>query len=124
MIIYLRPMTFIYFISYYKLMVIIYITTFIIFISKTHDNYLSYKPIMIIYRKTHENITLFYCSGCYHILFETCGYFIYLKPMVNIILKKYWRSLFKRPKENIIYKIIHGKNYEKPFKLLFKAHGN
>ena len=47
---------------------------------------------------------------------------LYLKPMVNIIRKKYWRSLFKSPKENIIYKIIHGKNYEKPFKLLFKAH--
>ena len=35
--------------------------------------------IMIIYRETHENITLFHYSGCYH---------IYLKPMINIILKK------------------------------------
>ena len=26
---------------------------------------------MIIYRKTHENITLFHYSGSYHILFET-----------------------------------------------------
>ena len=41
--------------------------------------------IMIIYRETHENITLFHYSDCYH---------IYLKPMINIILKKkYWRSL-------------------------------
>ena len=64
---------------------------------------------MIIYRKTHENITLFYYSGCYHILFETHGYFLCLKPMVNIIFKKYWRSLFKSPKENIIYEIIHSK---------------
>ena len=44
--------------------------------------------IMIIYRKTHKNITLFHYSGCYHILFETHGYCLYLKPMVNIILKK------------------------------------
>ena len=44
--------------------------------------------------------------------------------MVNIILKKYSKLLFKNPKENIIYKIIHDKNYEKPFKLLFKAHEN
>ena len=35
--------------------------------------------IMIIYRETHENITLFYYSDCFH---------IYLKPMINIILKK------------------------------------
>ena len=34
--------------------------------------------IMIIYRETHENITLFHYSDCYH---------IYLKSMVNIILK-------------------------------------
>ena len=72
--------------------------------------------IMIIYRETHENITLFHYSGCYH---------IYLKPMLNIILKKnigghYLKSL----KENIIYKVIHSKNYEKLYKLLFKAHGN
>ena len=60
----------------------------------------------------------------YHILYETNGYCLYLKPMVNIIFKKYWRSSFKNPKENIIYKIIHDKNYEKLFKLLFKAHGN
>ena len=72
MIIYLRLMTFIYFISYYKLMFTICITTFIIFIYKTYDDYSPYKPIMIIYRKTHENITLFHYSGCYH---------IYLKPM-------------------------------------------
>ena len=72
--------------------------------------------IMIIYRKTHENITLFHYSGCYH---------IYLKLMVNINLKKnigghYLKSL----KENIIYKVIHGKNYEKLYKLLFKANEN
>ena len=48
-------------------------------ISKTHGNYSSYMPIMIIYKKkTHGNITLFYYSG----------YCLYLKPMVNIILKK------------------------------------
>ena len=35
--------------------------------------------IMIIYREAHENITLFYYSGYYH---------IYLKLMVNIIFKK------------------------------------
>ena len=81
-----------------------YITTFIIFIFKTHDNYSPYKHIMIIYRKTHENITLFHYSVCYHILFETHGYCLSLKPMVNIIFKKYWRLLFKSPKENIIYK--------------------
>ena len=79
---------------------------------------------MIIYRKTHENITLLYYCGCYHTLFETHGYCLYLKPMVNIILKKYWKLLFKNPKENIIYKIIHDKNYKKPFKFLFKAHEN
>ena len=44
--------------------------------------------------------------------------------MVNIIHKKHLRLLFKSPKENIIYKIIHGKNYEKLYKLLFKTHGN
>ena len=75
-------------------------------------------------KKNHWNITLFHYSGCYHILFKTHWYFFYLKLMVDIILKKYWRSLFKSPKENIIYKIIHGKSYEKPFKLLFKSHGN
>ena len=58
------------------------------------------------------------------IVVETHEYCLYLKPMVNIILKKYWKSLFKSPKENIIYKIIHDKNYEKPFKLLFTAHEN
>ena len=73
--------------------------------------------IMIIYRETHENITLFHYSGCYH---------IYLKPLVNIILKKnigghYLKKSFK---ENIIYKVIHSKNYEKLNKLLFKAHGD
>ena len=108
-----------------------YITTFIIFISKTHDNYSPYKHITIKkkLKKKKENITLFHYSGCYHILFETHGYFLYLKPMVNIILKKHWRSLFKSlpappPSQNIIYKIIHGKNYEKLYRLLFKAHGN
>ena len=79
---------------------------------------------MIIYGKTHKNIILFHYSGCYHILFETHGYGLYLKPMVNIILKKYWRSLFESPKEIFIYKIIHGKTYEKLFKLLFKSHRN
>ena len=71
---------------------------------------------MIIYRKTHENITLFHYSGCYH---------IYLKLMVNIILKKNIGGHYlKNLKENIIYKVIHGKNYEKLYKLLFKANGN
>ena len=85
------------------------------FISKTHGNYSRYKPITIINRKAYENITLFHYNGCYHILF---------KLMVNIIHKKHWRSLFKSPKENIIYKITYGKNYEKLYNLLFKAHGN
>ena len=80
--------------------------------------------IMIIYRKTHDNITLFHYRGCYHILFETHGYCHYLKPIVNIILKKYWRSLFKAPKKISFTKIIHCKNYEKLYKLLFKAHEN
>ena len=68
--------------------------------------------IMIIYREIHENITLLYYNGCYH---------IYLKPMVNIILKKNIGGHYlKSPKENIICKVIHNKNYEK----LFKTHGN
>ena len=47
--------------------------------------------IMIIYRKTHENITLFHYSGCYH---------IYSKPMINIILKKNIGSYYlKKPQE-------------------------
>ena len=58
-------------------MVTIYITTFIIFIFKTHGNYSPYKPIINFYRKTHENITLFYYIGCYYILFETHKYFLY-----------------------------------------------
>ena len=29
----------------------------------------------------------------------------------------------KSPKENIIYKVIHSKNYEKLYKLLFETHG-
>ena len=50
-------------------------------------------------RETHENITLFHCSGCYH---------IYLKPMENIILKKNIGGHYlKSPKENIIYKVIY-----------------
>ena len=72
--------------------------------------------IMIIYRETHENITLFHYNGCYY---------IYLKPMVNIILKKKIGGQYlKSSKENIIYKVTHSKNYEKLYKLLFKAHGN
>ena len=40
-----------------------------IMFNKTHGDYSSYKPIMIIYIKTHENITLFH-SNClpYHII--------------------------------------------------------
>ena len=45
---------------------------------ETHSNYSSYMSIMIIYRETHKNITLFHYGGCYR---------IYLKLMVNIILK-------------------------------------
>ena len=72
--------------------------------------------IMIIYRETHENIILFHYSTCYY---------IYLKPMVNIILKKNIGGHYlKSPKENIIYKVIHSKNYEKLYKLLFKAYEN
>ena len=44
--------------------------------------------------------------------------------MVNIIHKKHLRLLFTSPKENIINKIIHGKNDEKLYKLSFNAHGN
>ena len=72
--------------------------------------------IMIIYREAHENITLFHYSGCYY---------IYLKLMVNIILKNNIGGHYlKNLKKNIIYKVIHGKDYEKLYKLLFKAHGN
>ena len=72
--------------------------------------------IMIIYRETHENIILFHYSGCFH---------IYLKLMVDIILKKNIEGHYlKSSKENIIYKVIHSKNYEKLYKLLFKAHEN
>ena len=50
---------------------------------------------------------------------------IYLKLMVNIILKNNIGGHYlKNLKENIIYKVIHGKDYEKLYKLLFKAHGN
>ena len=56
----------------------------------------------------------------------------YLKPINIASIKthgKYYSQeslevTIKGPKENIIYKIIHGKNYEKLYKLLFKAHGN
>ena len=45
--------------------------------------------------------------------------------MVNIILKKNIGGHYlKSSKENIIYKVIHGKYYEKLYKLLFKTHGN
>ena len=72
--------------------------------------------IMIIYTETHKNITLLHYSDCYH---------IYLKLMVNIILKKNIGGHYlKSPKENIIYKVIHSKNYKKLYKLLFKAHGD
>ena len=43
---------------------------------------------------------------------------IYLRPMVNINHKKHLRLLFKSPKENIIYKIIQGKNYEKTIQVV------
>ena len=73
--------------------------------------------IMIIYKETHENITLFHYSDFYHIYLKTHGKYY--------SQKQYWRSLFKKsPKENIIYKEIHSKNYEKLNKLLFKAHEN
>ena len=51
---------------------------------------------------------------------------IVVVTMVNIILKKnIGGHYFKKPKKkNIIYKVIHSKNYEKLNKLLFKAHGN
>ena len=57
MITYFRLMIFIYFILYYKPMeftklepmVTIYITTFIIFISKTHGNYSPYKLVRTLY---------------------------------------------------------------------------
>ena len=50
---------------------------------------------------------------------------IVVVTMVNIILKKNIGGHYlKSPKENIIYKVIHGKNFEKLYKLLFKAHGN
>ena len=50
---------------------------------------------------------------------------IVVVTMVNIILKKNIGDHYlKSPKENIIYKVIRGKNYEKLYKFLFKAHGN
>ena len=50
---------------------------------------------------------------------------IVVVTMVNIILKKNIGGHYlKSPKENIIYKVIHSKNYEKLYKLLFKAHEN
>ena len=53
--------------------------------------------IMIIYRETHENITLFHYNDCYH---------IYLKPTINIIFKKNIGGHYlKKPQ-----------NYEKLFK--------
>ena len=49
---------------------------------------------------------------------------IVVVTMVNIILKKNIGGHYlKSPKENIIYKVIHGKNYEKLNKLLFKPMG-
>ena len=74
--------------------------------------------IMIIYRETYENITLFHYNDYYHIYLKTHGKYY--------SQKQYWRSLFKKKsfKENIIYKVIHCKNYEKRNKLLFKAHEN
>ena len=78
--------------------------------------------------KNHENITLFHYSGCYHILFETHGYFLYLKLMVNLFSRNigghYLKAQYIYIYIYIIYKIIHGKNYEKLYKLLFKTHGN
>ena len=73
---------------------------------------------MIIYRETHENITLFHYSDYYH---------IYLKTHVNIILKNNIEGHYLKKtqkKKKIIYKVIHSKNYEKLNKLLFKAHEN
>ena len=72
--------------------------------------------IMIIHKETHENITLFHYWGCYR---------IYLKPMVNIILKNNIGGHYlKKPPRKYIYKVIHSKNYKKLYKLLFKAHEN
>ena len=71
--------------------------------------------IMIIYRKTHENITLFHYSG-YCPLFKTHSKYYSQENIGGHYLKS--------PKENIIYKVIHSKNYEKLYKLLFKTHGN
>ena len=45
----------------------------------------------------------------------------YLKPKDTASIKTHGKYYHKSPKENIIYKIIHGKNYEKLFKLLFKT---
>ena len=52
--------------------------------------------IMIIYRETHENIPLF----------------------IIVIVTIFILEVI------IIYKVIHSKNCEKLYKLLFKAHGN
>ena len=50
---------------------------------------------------------------------------IVVVTLVNIILKKNIGGHYlKNSKENIIYKVIHGENYEKLYKLLFKALGN
>ena len=46
---------------------------------KTSHYFIIVIVTIIIYRETYEKITLFHYSDCYH---------IYLKPMINIILKK------------------------------------
>ena len=71
--------------------------------------------IMIIYRETHENIKLFHYSGCYH---------IYLKLMVNIILKNNIGGHYLKKPQRKYHLQIHSKNYEKLYKLLFKTHEN
>ena len=58
----------------------------VIFISKTHGNYSTYKPIIIIYRKTHENITLFHYSVVT---------IFYLKPMDIAFIKTHGKYYSK-----------------------------
>ena len=78
---------------------------------KTSHYFIIVIVTIIIYRETYEKITLFHYSDCYH---------IYLKPMINIILKKNigGHYLKKAPRKISFTKQSIVKNYEK----LFKAH--
>ena len=61
--------------------------------------------VVTIFYLKHMDIPLFKIHGKYYSQENIEGHYL------------------KNPKENIIYKVIHSKNYEKLYKL-FKAHGN